>query len=240
MNLGVHIRGWRKKYGKYVLFGSLFLFVSLLSIQSWSLSQSSWPLKLAVDANTITLEPFPAPTVTQTPAPETAPPAATEAPKSTSKSKPKSSSTPSAAPTTDIAPASSCPGQDQLAQYQSVLLCMTNYARKFHGLGSVSINSVLTESAEAKAQDIVTCAEFSHTACGRASNYWIQNKGYTGSCSAENIAQGQKNPGKVFIAWMNSSGHRANILRATYIHLGVAQVPGGTYSPTWVMHLGGC
>ena len=80
---------------------------------------------------------------------------------------------------------------------------------------------------------------YGHTACGRASNYWVQAKGYTGRCSGENIAMGQRTPREVFTAWMNSPGHRANILNTSYRHIGVAQTA-SSRGPLWVMHLGGC
>jgi uncharacterized protein YkwD len=41
------------------------------------------------------------------------------------------------------------------------------------------------------------------------------------SSAGENIAKGQKTPAEVVTAWMNSAGHRANILNKTYTHLGV-------------------
>ncbi len=115
---------------------------------------------------------------------------------------------------------------------------MTNYARQFHGLDTVAINAQLSQAASSKANDIVNCG-FTHTACDHPSNYWITYYGYQGHCSAENIAQGQKSPGAVFVAWMNSTGHRDNILRPSYIHLGVAEQSSAS-GPVWVMELGGC
>ena len=93
-------------------------------------------------------------------------------------------------------------------------------------------------AAAAKAQDIINCG-FSHTACGRAFDYWMKSKGFNGSCTGENIAEGQSTPIEVFTAWMNSAGHRANILNASYKYIGVI----GTNSSAgvvWVMELGGC
>lgn len=159
-------------------------------------------------------------------------------PKKASPARAKTASPPAPAPT-DIASAATCPNQNLVAQVSSVLLCMTKYARKFHGLGTVSTNSILTSAAAAKVNDIVTCNDFSHTACGHASDYWITTKGYSGKCSAENIAEGQTTPGAVFVAWMNSAGHRANILGPSYLDLGVAESAGPS-GPLWVMELGGC
>jgi len=116
---------------------------------------------------------------------------------------------------------------------------MANWARHFHGFGNVATSSILTSAATSKTSDIITCNDFSHTACGRVFDYWITKDGYTGNCDGENIAEGQPNPGAVFVAWMNSSGHRANILDADYTDLGVAEQTGPN-GPVWVMELGGC
>lgn len=146
--------------------------------------------------------------------------------------------TPATAPVSDIASNTLCPGQNNIASMPTVLVCMTSYARTQHGLSPVSGNAALQSAASAKVDDIIACG-FSHTACGRPFNYWFSVKGYTGNCSAENIAQGQATPLDVFTAWMNSSGHRANILNPSYHDIGVA-VKGGTAGNSWVMELGGC
>lgn len=143
-----------------------------------------------------------------------------------------------AAADNDFAPDGVCPGQDSLAQAAAVLVCLTTWARTHHGLGAVTVNPALGAAAQAKAGDLVTCG-FSHTACGRAANYWIRAKGYGGGCSAENIAQGQSSPRRVFHAWMASPGHRANILSASYSVIGIGTAAGGG-SQWWVMELGGC
>ena len=95
-------------------------------------------------------------------------------------------------------------------------------------------------SAAYKAGDIKGCDDFSHTACGKAFNYYFGQVGYTGNCQGENIAQGQSSPGEVFVAWMNSPTHRDNILNADFDDLGVAALTGDPGGTIWVMHLGGC
>lgn len=115
---------------------------------------------------------------------------------------------------------------------------MSTYARAYNKLGAVNAQAQLMEAATAKAQDLKDCG-FSHTACGRPFDYWMKAKGYTIGCNAENIAWGQKTPGDVFKAWMNSEGHRKNILGSTYKDIGVA-VLNTSSGPAWVMQLGGC
>jgi uncharacterized protein YkwD len=139
---------------------------------------------------------------------------------------------------TEIASEQVCPGQTQISSTVSALVCLTSNARKYHKLSGVSGDSALMAAAAAKAQDMKNCG-YGHTACGRDFSYWIKNKNYSGNCYAENIAMGQKSPREVFIAWMNSSGHRKNILNSSYNEIGVAETA-GSRGPLWVMHLGGC
>ncbi|MEK7059553.1 MAG: CAP domain-containing protein [Patescibacteria group bacterium] len=161
-----------------------------------------------------TTAPTPAPVPTPAPAPEPAPP-------------------PAQPP--EIASESSCPGQSSTTNTAAVLACMASYARAYYGIGPISSNSSLVDSAVAKAQDMLDCG-YSHTACGRAFDYWFSIKGYTGGWRGENIAQGYTSNGEVFIAWMNSSGHRANILNPNFQHIGCAISSSGLL---WVMQLGG-
>ncbi|HSH31622.1 MAG TPA: CAP domain-containing protein, partial [Candidatus Saccharimonadales bacterium] len=139
----------------------------------------------------------------------------------------------------EIASPEACPHQTQREQAAAVIACLTSHARIYHGLGPVTSHPALVAAATAKAQDIINCRDFSHTACGRPANYWLGNKGYTGKCSGENIAQGQPTPRDVFVAWMKSPGHRANILRPGYTHIGTAVLTSSA-GPVWVMELGGC
>jgi uncharacterized protein YkwD len=53
--------------------------------------------------------------------------------------------------------------------------------------------------------------------------------GISYKAAGENIAMGQRTPEEVVTAWMNSPGHRANILNANFTHLGVGYVASGNY-----------
>ena len=57
----------------------------------------------------------------------------------------------------------------------------------------------------------------------------MKNFGISYKSAAENIAKGQKTPAAVVNAWMNSSGHRKNILNAGFTHIGVGYADGGNY-----------
>jgi uncharacterized protein YkwD len=56
-----------------------------------------------------------------------------------------------------------------------------------------------------------------------------KNFGIRYKSAGENIAKGQPSPEAVVNAWMNSSGHRANILNSTFTHIGVGYASGGSY-----------
>ncbi len=158
--------------------------------------------------------PTPAPTPTPAPAPTPTPPPAQPS---------------------EIASESVCPGQYSSANAAVVLACMASYARAYYGIAPLNNNTALVESATAKAQDMLDCG-YSHTACGRAFDYWFSIKGYTGGWRGENIASGQANNGWVFSDWMNSPGHRANILNPNFQDIGAAVSSSGSL---WVMQLGG-
>jgi uncharacterized protein YkwD len=153
-----------------------------------------------------------------------------------------------------IATASACPHQTQLHAPVGVqlkaMLCMTNYARSASGLKPLSTARPLVRSAARKSADILRCDDFSHEACGRPFTYWMEHFGYTKGCwsAGENIAYGTGALGTVrgtFVAWMNSSGHRANILgqfREIGIGRRVGSLEGDSGAVVWTQDFGshGC
>jgi uncharacterized protein YkwD len=137
--------------------------------------------------------------------------------------------------TSEIAPASTCPGQTDTglsAEEQSaVMLCMTNFARASHGLAPLSSNPQLGRAAVQKSGDILGCDEFSHEACGRPFQFWMQKYGYLKGCwrAAENIAWGTGSyatVGSIFVAWLESPEHHENIL-GPYREIGIGVKVGG-------------
>ena len=81
------------------------------------------------------------------------------------------------------------------------------------------------DSADRKAQDIAPCNEFSHTACGRAFDFHVAALGGSACATGENIAWGSGSLGTVrnrMSGWLESSGHRANILSTRYRDQGIA------------------
>lgn len=125
------------------------------------------------------------------------------------------------------AAAAACPGQNDAsasaAAQEQTMLCLVNQVRTRRGLEPLFAPSSLARAAARKSADILRCDEFSHEACGREFTYWIERVGYEGCGWAENIAYGTGSlatPRSIFRGWMNSSGHRRNIL-GSYDDIGI-------------------
>jgi uncharacterized protein YkwD len=150
-----------------------------------------------------------------------------------------------------IAPANACPSQVSLSAppeaQERAMLCMTNFARANAGLGALTETPQLDQSARSKAEDVLSCDSFSHSACGRDFTYWIRQSGYIGEAcwhAGENLAWGAGEHGSVrsiFRAWMNSPTHRANIL-GSYDQVGIGLLSGDLEghpgAHVWAAHFG--
>jgi uncharacterized protein YkwD len=139
-------------------------------------------------------------------------------------------------------------GADAPAAAQiEAMLCLTNTTRARHGLQPLEATTALTDSAAAKARDVLDCDEFSHQACGRTFSHWMGEVGYLASeCwrVGENLAWGVDEQGSVasmFRAWMRSPTHRENIL-GDYDQVGIALDLGSLGSiggaHMWAQHFG--
>ena len=92
------------------------------------------------------------------------------------------------------------------------ILRITNQEREAQGLNPLTLSQGLSDGAEIRAEEIETL--FSHTRPDGTSCFTAVEKNYSGM--GENIAGGQTTPEKVMEGWMNSTGHRANILTSSY------------------------
>ena len=121
------------------------------------------------------------------------------------------------------------------SQHSQAVLKLVNEERAKQGLKSLTLSSNLTSIANTKAKDMAVNNYFSHTSPTYGSPFqMLQHFGVTYKSAGENIAAGQKSPQEVMNAWLNSSGHRANILNASYTELGVGYYKGGSYGTEWV------
>ena len=107
---------------------------------------------------------------------------------------------------------------------------LVNKERAKEGLAPLTIDWELARVAKYKSQDMHDKNYFSHTSPTYGSPFdMMKNFGISYNAAGENIAQGQKSATQVMEAWMNSSGHRANIMDAKFTHIGVGYVEDGNY-----------
>ena len=112
---------------------------------------------------------------------------------------------------------------------------LTNSERKSAGFGSLILDSQLSKLARMKAEDMAKKGYFSHTSPTYGSAFDMMKKyGVSYRTAGENIAKGQKTPEAVMNGWMNSSGHRANILSSAYTHIGVGYAKDSKGNTYWV------
>jgi uncharacterized protein YkwD len=146
--------------------------------------------------------------------------------------------TPTKAQTTPPAkPKTTAPAAGNTSYEQQVLV-IVNAERAKAGCKPLAYNAKLTTAARKHSQDMATNNYFSHTSQdGTSFATRITNAGYKWSGAAENIAKGQRTPADVMNAWMNSAGHRANILNCGLKDLGVGLAYQGK-TPIWTQDFG--
>lgn len=122
------------------------------------------------------------------------------------------------------------------AAYAKEVIEFTNKERKKVGASLLKIDDDLMKAAQTRAKELVE--NYSHTRPnGDPSTDMVVNAGY--SKAGENAARYQTSAQNVVTAWMNSRGHKANLLRSSFTHIGVGcyQTPDGTLY--WVQLFGG-
>ena len=104
--------------------------------------------------------------------------------------------------------------------YASQVAALVNAVRAQHGLAALTVDAGVQRAAQVRAAE--TVQSFSHTRPnGSSFSTALTEAGVTYRTAGENIAYGQSTPQAVVDAWMNSSGHRANILSSSYTTIGV-------------------
>ncbi len=140
------------------------------------------------------------------------------------------------------------PSASNLAAVSTATLCLINQKRAAYGLAALKRSSALTTAAGAHSRDMVAADYFSHNSPSgsdplsriRAAGYLQPGHGYT---LGENIAAATGSlatPAAIVSSWMNSAGHRANILSSAFRDTGIGVTapapallgsgPGGTYT----------
>jgi uncharacterized protein YkwD len=189
-------------------------------------SQASATIRVTTGASaTATRTATPAATPVATKTPTAVPPTATRVPTVV----PSATAAPSATAT-------------QVANESPVerVRTLVNQERAKQGLAPLAWHSALASAAQSYATTMASTNCFSHT-CPPVTNFVtrVENAGYLSWRSlGENIAAGQQTPESVMQAWMNSSGHRANILSPNFKEIGVGRATGGSYGIYWVQEFG--
>ncbi|MBB5323809.1 putative YkwD family protein/spore coat assembly protein SafA [Anoxybacillus tepidamans] len=123
---------------------------------------------------------------------------------------------------------------DDVKQIENEVVRLTNQQRAKYGLPPLQIDWQLARVARYKSADMRNKNYFSHQSPTYGSPFtMIKNFGISYRTAAENIAAGQQTPQEVINAWMNSPGHRANILNKDFTHIGVGYAKGGSYGHYW-------
>lgn len=118
----------------------------------------------------------------------------------------------------------------EVSSYETEVIRLVNEIRAENGLKALTADWELSRVARYKSQDMKDNNYFSHTSPVYGSPFdMIKNFGISYKSAGENIAKGQSTPQAVVNAWMNSSGHRANILNSSYTKIGVGYVKSGNY-----------
>jgi uncharacterized protein YkwD len=161
-----------------------------------------------------------APTAGPTTAPGTPEPTATARPTTPAPTKPTPS--PTTAPPTGN------------AALEAAVVDLVNARRAEKGCPAVESHDKLTAAARAHSADMAARNYFSHnTLEGVQFGTRISNAGYKFASAGENIAKGQKTPADVMKSWMDSPGHKANILNCGFKHLGVGVAADSYGSLVW-------
>ncbi|MCK8436022.1 CAP domain-containing protein [Streptomyces sp. D2-8] len=117
------------------------------------------------------------------------------------------------------------------------VLSLVNEERAKVGCSPVAANSALADLAQSYSEDMAARGFFDHTDPGGRTPWDRAEKAGISNLGGENIARGQADAAAVMDAWMNSPGHRANILNCDFKTLGVG-VELGSGGPWWTQNFG--
>ncbi|MGW4073457.1 CAP domain-containing protein [Streptomyces asiaticus] len=128
---------------------------------------------------------------------------------------------------------------DGLLRLASEVIALTNAERVAARLAPLSPDPRLTAAAQAHSDDMVARDFYSHTG-PEGHQPWDRARaaGATHRGIGENIACGQRSPEEVVRGWMNSPGHRANILKPDFTHIGVGHATGSRAGTYWTQVFG--
>jgi uncharacterized YkwD family protein len=133
-------------------------------------------------------------------------------------------------PVAETQPVTTTQATSALSAYEQKVVDLTNQERAKNGLPALKVDLTLSKMAREKSRDMSANGYFSHTSPTYGSPFDMMKKyGISYRYAGENIAMGQRTPEEVVKAWMNSEGHRKNILSPNFNYIGVGYVSQGNY-----------
>ncbi len=136
--------------------------------------------------------------------------------------------------TTTETPATQTPATEtETKSYAQQVVDLVNIERAKEGLAALTIDANVAKAATVRAGEIQT--RFEHVRPdGSGFVSALKEQGVTYRGAGENIAWGQRTPQEVVTAWMNSAGHRANIMNPNYVKIGVGNTQNSSGTQYWV------
>ncbi|MCA1010344.1 CAP domain-containing protein [Halobacillus halophilus] len=120
--------------------------------------------------------------------------------------------------------------QSEVSAFERQVVELTNQERAKQGLAPLTLDTELSGVAGDKSLDMQKNDYFSHTSPTYGSPFdMMKDYGIDYRTAGENIAMGQTSPEQVVEGWMNSEGHRKNIMNPDFTHIGVGYVENGNY-----------
>lgn len=145
---------------------------------------------------------------------------------------PSQTSTPTTPSTPSVPETPSTSGD--ITSLESEVIRLVNVEREKAGRSALRGNSEISRIARLKSDDFIKNNYFSHTSPTYGSPFdMLKSFGINYTAAAENIASGQRTATEVMNSWMNSSGHRANILDSTYNQIGVGVAKDSSGKTYW-------
>lgn len=125
-------------------------------------------------------------------------------------------------------------GNTSVSALERQVVELVNQERAAYGLAPLTLSVQLSDGARLKSQDMRDNRYFDHNSPTYGSPYDMMGSlGITYAAAGENIAMGYATAEAVVNAWMNSPGHRANILSENFTQIGVGHVADGNYWTQW-------
>lgn len=141
-------------------------------------------------------------------------------------------------PTTPVekeTPKTEVPSDTAIGSYEQQVVNLVNKERAAVGLPALKVNTKLSGVAELKAEDLRDKNYFAHNSPTYGSPFdMMKQYGVKYTTAGENIAKGQRTPESVMNGWMNSQGHKDNILNASFTEIGVGYVTDSNGTTYWV------